>query len=170
VAGSETVAVATTAFGRLGGVICYDLDSPRYLRNAGREQIDVLMAPSGDWPAIKQIHARMAVMRAVEQGFSLVRPANHGLTLAADHQGRILATMDHYATSERQMAASIPAQGSRTLYTRIGDVLPWTCLALSVLFAAALVRPSLASLVAWRIGRRGAAVEAGGSTRIGRVA
>ncbi len=157
VPGSKTVAAAATPFGRLGGVICYDLDSPRYLRDAGRQRIDVLLAPSGDWPAIKDVHARMAVMRAVEQGFSLVRPANHGLSLAADHQGRILATMDHYATSDREMAASVPAQGSRTIYTRIGDLLPWTCLALCVLFAASIAWQIVASRAARELRDEGTA-------------
>jgi len=145
VAGSDEVAAAETIVGKLGGVICYDLDSPRYLRGAGRQAVDVLVAPSGDWPAIKEIHARMAVMRAVEQGFSLVRPANHGLTQAADHQGRILARMDHYTASEHQMSAWVPTQGARTIYTRIGDVLPWICLVLSVLLAGNLVWHAAAS-------------------------
>lgn len=139
VPGSEILFAQRTPFGTLGGVICYDMDSPRFLRNAGEQRIDVLMAPSGDWPSIKEIHARMAIMRAVEQGFSLVRPANHGLTLAADYQGRVLARMDHFTTSQRQMSAWVPQQGIRTLYTRIGDALPWTCLVLTGLFLFRLV-------------------------------
>lgn len=138
VAGSEAAmrhALGTTT---LGGVICYDLDSPQFMRTAGQQQIDVLMAPTGDGPTIKDIHSRMAVMRAVEQGFSLVRPANYGLTLAADYQGRVLARMDHFTTSEHQLSAWVPKNGVTTLYSRTGEVLPWLCL-LIVLAAVVLV-------------------------------
>lgn len=144
VAGSE--AAMSHAFGTttLGGVICYDLDSPQFMRTAGQQQIDVLMAPTGDGPTIKDIHARMAVMRAVEQGFSLVRPANYGLTLATDYQGRVLARMDHFTTTDHQLSAWVPRDGVTTLYSRTGDVLPWLCLLFVALAAArvAIVRLS----------------------------
>lgn len=139
VPGSEIMFAEETPLGTLGGVICYDMDSARYLRKAGEQGIDVLMAPSGDWSAIKEIHSRMAIMRAVEQGFSLVRPANHGLTAAADYQGRVLARMDHFTNSDRQMSAWVPRRGAETLYTRLGDALPWTCLVLSVYVLMRLV-------------------------------
>lgn len=140
VAGSETPFLQQTPFTNLGGVICYDMDSPRFIARAGRDGTDVLLAPSGDWPAIKEIHANMALMRAVEQGFSLVRPANHGLNVVADYQGRILARLDHYATSDRRLSAVVPSRGTTTLYQRTGDALPWACLALTVVFVALLVR------------------------------
>lgn len=145
VPGSSAVLAEDTTFGTLGGVICYDMDSPRFLRGGGRRHLDLLMAPSGDWPAIKEIHPRMAILRAVEQGTSLVRPANHGLNLAADYQGRILARLDHYTTEDRQMVAWLPRQGTSTLYTRLGDVLPWTCVILSSVFAAWLLWQTVAS-------------------------
>ena len=67
-------------------------------------------------------------MRAVEQGFSLARPANYGLTLAADYQGRVLARMDHFTTAEHQLSAWVPRDGVTTIYSRTGEVLPWLCL------------------------------------------
>ncbi|UCG86114.1 MAG: hypothetical protein JSW71_19760 [Gemmatimonadota bacterium] len=140
IGGSRTPAVHQTSFATIGGVICYDMDSPRYLRHAGREKVDVLVAPSGDWPAIKQLHPRMAVLRAVEQGFSLVRPANHGLTVAVDYQGRILGRLDHYTTSDRRMSVQVPKRGTTTVYARTGDLLPWACLALTVISLVLSVR------------------------------
>jgi apolipoprotein N-acyltransferase len=115
-----------------GGVICYDLDSPRYLQGAGAKGIDVMLAPTGDWPAIKDIHARMATMRAVEQGFSLLRPANHGISLAVDYQGRTCGRMDHYTASDYQLASLVPRKGVTTIYTKLGDILPWMCVIFSL--------------------------------------
>jgi apolipoprotein N-acyltransferase len=139
-AGSQRPFVHETASTALGGVICYDMDSPRFIRSAGRDGVDVLLAPSGDWPAIKELHSRMALVRAVEQGFSLVRPANHGLNLVTDYQGRVLGRLDHYATSDRRLSAAVPERGVTTVYQRTGDALPWLCLALTVLFLALLLR------------------------------
>jgi len=139
-AGSERPFVHKTDSTALGGVICYDMDSPRFMRSAGRDGVDVLLAPSGDWPAIKELHSRMALVRAVEQGFSLVRPANHGLNLVTDYQGRVLGRLDHYATSDRRLSAAVPERGVTTVYQRTGDALPWLCLALTVLFLALLLR------------------------------
>lgn len=139
-AGSERPVVHETAFATLGGVICYDMDSPRFLRSAGSDGVDVLLAPSGDWPAIKELHSRMALVRGVEQGFSMVRPANHGLNLVTDYQGRILGRLDHYATSDRRLSAAVPERGVTTVYQRTGDALPWICLALTVLSLALLLR------------------------------
>ena len=136
VPGSEAAMRYELGTTTLGGVICYDLDSPQFMRTAGQQQIDVLMAPTGDGPTIKDIHSRMAVMRAVEQGFSLVRPANYGLTLATDYQGRVLARMDHFTTSEHQLSAWVPKSGVTTLYSRIGDLLPWLCLLFTFLAIA----------------------------------
>ena len=105
--------------------------------------MDVLLAPSGDWPAIKELHMHMALLRAVEQGFSMVRPANHGLTVVADYQGRILGRMDHYTTSDRRLSALVPKRGTTTVYRRTGDALPWACMALTVIFLALLFRSRL---------------------------
>jgi apolipoprotein N-acyltransferase len=151
VEGSPRPLLADTDSLRLGAVICYDMDSPRYLHRARGEGIDVLLAPSGDWPAIKEIHYRMAIVRAVELGFALVRPANHGVTIAADHQGRILGRMDHYATSERRMSATVPGKGVVTVYSRTGDALPWACLAFS---AGIVVRALLLAMSGWLASRR----------------
>jgi apolipoprotein N-acyltransferase len=47
--------------------------------------------------------------------------------------------MDHYTASERMLSASVPRQGTRTLYSRIGDLLPWTCVVSSALLTATLL-------------------------------
>ena len=82
----------------------------------------------------------MALLRAVEQGFSLVRPANHGLNVVTDYQGRVLGRLDHYATSDRRLSAAVPERGVTTVYQRTGDALPWFSLGLTVFFLALLLR------------------------------
>jgi len=128
VQGDGKIRPVPSPYGRLATVICYDMDDPRLLRRAGQAKVDLMFAPTGDWQEIENIHARMARVRAVEDGFSLLRPANHGLSLAVDYQGRTLAVMDHFLTTERVMVANLPTASARTVYARIGDLFAWACL------------------------------------------
>jgi apolipoprotein N-acyltransferase len=133
---------ASTPYGRLSGVICFDADSVQLLQQAGWNHADLLLIPSNDWRAIDPWHTRMAVFRGIEQGVNLVRHTSNGLSLATDYQGRILARMDHYQTSgDRQMVAEVPTRGVRTIYSRVGDLFSWlVLLALAGLALKALRR------------------------------
>jgi apolipoprotein N-acyltransferase len=122
------VKYVVTPFGRIAAVICFDLDFPRLLAQAGRKGADILLAPSNDWRAIDPWHTQMASFRAIEQGFSLVRHTSRGLAAAFDYQGRVLAVMDHYQATDRTLVAQVPVRGVRTVYSRVGDLFAWLCL------------------------------------------
>jgi apolipoprotein N-acyltransferase len=117
-----------TPYGRLSSVICFDADFPQLLGQAGRLGTDLLLDPSNDWKAIDPWHTRMASFRAIEQGFNLVRHTSQGLSAAFDYQGRQLAAMDHYATTNRVLVAQVPVRGTRTIYALLGDWFAWVCL------------------------------------------
>lgn len=117
-----------TPYGRLSSAICFDADFPQLLRQAGRLGTDLLLDPSNDWKAIDPWHTRMASFRAIEEGFNLVRHTSQGLSAAFDYQGRQLASMDHYLTTDRVLVAQVPTQGTRTLYALLGDWFAWICL------------------------------------------
>jgi apolipoprotein N-acyltransferase len=67
----------------------------------------------------------MAVFRAIENGVSIVRQADNGLSMATDPHGRVLAQVDHFTSSERVMVAQVPTQGVSTLYPVVGDMFGW---------------------------------------------
>jgi apolipoprotein N-acyltransferase len=127
--GEGRIPVADTPYGRIGSAICYDLDFPALIRQAGRGGVDIMLDPSWDWRAIDPLHTEMAVARAVENGFSLVRQTPEGLSVAVDYQGRVLAAMDHFRTEDRMMIADVPTRGTRTPYALLGDWLAWLCAA-----------------------------------------
>ena len=130
-------------WGRLTGAICFDMDFPHVIRKAGLEGADIMIVPSSDWAAIDPMHTRMAIYRAIENGCAVVRQVNQGLSAAADHQGRILAAADYYMTINHAMVAQVPIGGSRTIYSRIGDLLAWLCLlGLFVSIGMAVVAPA----------------------------
>jgi apolipoprotein N-acyltransferase len=86
-----------------------------------------LLVPSNDWKEIDPWHSHMARFRGIEQGFNMVRHASSGLSLAADYQGRILSSMDHYTTTDRALISYVPTRGVHTVYSRIGDAFAWLC-------------------------------------------
>jgi apolipoprotein N-acyltransferase len=130
---------AETPYGNLAGVVCFDMDFPVLLKQAGRLNTDLMLVPSNDWEAIDPWHSHMARYRAIEQGFNMVRHASNGLSLAADYQGRVLATMDHFTTVDRVLISQVPTRGVRTVYSRIGDSFAWMC-AIGLVACAVLAR------------------------------
>ena len=120
--------LADSPYGRLGNAICFDLDFPGMVRQAGRGRADIFLGPSDDWQALDPSHAHDAAFRAIENGFSLVRQASGGLSTAVDYEGRVLAASDYYATDQQVMVADVPTHGVHTIYATIGDLFAWLCI------------------------------------------
>jgi apolipoprotein N-acyltransferase len=114
--------------GRMVGAICYDMDFPSLMAQAGADRADIVISPAGDWQAIDPRHTEMASFRAVEEGFNLARQTNQGLSAAYDYEGHQLAHMDQYQAEDLTMVAQLPTRGVRTLYSLLGNWLAWVCL------------------------------------------
>ncbi len=133
--GDGIIHTVDSEHGRVGAAICFDMDFPGHLQQAGRAGTDILLVPSNDWADIDPWHTHMARFRAVEQGVNMIRHTSSGLSVATDYQGRVLASMDHYTTDARNMVAHVPTRGTRTIYSRVGDLFSWICMAGFVLLA-----------------------------------
>ena len=130
VIGDGIIPVVSTPFGKVSSVICSDMDSPFHLRQqAVQAGIDIMLAPSWDWREIDPLHTWMTAFRGIENGFSVVRQTNDGLSQATDYQGNILASMDHFTTQEHVMISQVPTKGVTTIYSQVGDLFAWLCLA-----------------------------------------
>lgn len=123
--GEGRIPTHDSPYGRIAAAICFDLDFPGYIRQVSQSESDILIAPFGDWETIKGLHARMAAFRAVENGFSLIRPARGGLSTAVDPYGRELAEMDEFTAEQRVMVAQVPVSGVHTIYSILGDWFAW---------------------------------------------
>ncbi len=125
----------TTPYGRLAGSICYDMDFPAMIRQAGRAGADIMLVPAHDWRELGDLHADLAVLRAVENGFSLFRPNNDGVSVATDYLGRTIAKMDYFAAEDPVVVAHLPTRGVWTVYPRAGDVFAWIIITLFVVLS-----------------------------------
>lgn len=139
VRGDGQLPLVETPHGRLTVAICYDLDFPWLLRQAGRQRAELLLAPASDWREIGALHHASAVCRAVENGLPMVRATRWGLSTVVDAEGRVLARQDHFAGNERLLVAEVPVTHHPTRYARSGDYLAWLCVA------------AVGAVAAWRL-------------------
>lgn len=123
--GAYSLQTADTPYGTLSGIVCWDADYPMTVRQAGKQNTDILLVANGDSPGHFKEHAQMAVFRAIENGVSLVRQDGRGLSLATDPYGRILAMVETDKAGEPVMTAQVPTQGVFTIYPIIGDLFGW---------------------------------------------
>jgi apolipoprotein N-acyltransferase len=105
--------------------ICKDMDFPRTILGDGKLGIRLMGVPAGDFGKDAWLHARMAIMRGVENGFALVRAANEGLLTASDAEGRVIQRKTAASSGMTVLLAEIPLGTGATLYTRIGDTFSW---------------------------------------------
>lgn len=120
--------------------ICMDMDFAQTLRKEAARGVRLMAVPGGDFVRDAWIHGRVAVMRGVENGFALVRPAYHGLVLASDAEGRVVAEKTAAPTGLTMIVTNLAPGPGPTLYTRIGDVFPWGCIAASLAMAGYALR------------------------------
>lgn len=99
------------------------------MRRAGAADAGILLVGANTWEGIKEMHARNAVFRAVENGSALFRQVSRGRANAVDHQGRVLATTDYFTSEQQAMVAYVPRECVATVYSRIGDTFAWLCAA-----------------------------------------
>lgn len=109
-----------TEYGVISAAICFDLDFPRYLKQA--KGSDMLLAPSNDWKEINPVHTHMAKFRAIEQGFNFIRQTSSGLSMGTDYTGKTISEMDHFTTQNKVLITQLPTKGTITLYSTIGDI------------------------------------------------
>jgi apolipoprotein N-acyltransferase len=141
VPGDGNVPTVQTPYGRLSNVICFDADFPSTDRQAGQAGADIMLVPSNDWGEIDPYHTQLITFRAIENGYSLVRPTSYGLAMTVDYEGHVLAASDYFTPNPQVMVAYVPMQGVRTLYATIGDLFAWLSLAgLVVLIGVAIAR------------------------------
>jgi len=125
--------------GRFSVLICFESIFPRLARRFVQRGAEFLVNITnddwfGDTPAAAQ-HAAMAVFRAVENGVSVVRCANSGISGLVDPYGRILARTPLFERLEVVVAVPVPLSG--TLYRRTGNAFLWICAAGMVVYLVA---------------------------------
>jgi apolipoprotein N-acyltransferase len=132
-----------TPYGRIASPICFEMEFHRYIRQVGQNDVDILIVP-GDEPSKGNaiFHTELSMLRAVENGCSMLRTTLEGLTMGADYQGRVLSRMNFYTVlRDRAVITQLPVHGTRTIYARFGDWFAYGCILLTLcLMSSGFVR------------------------------
>lgn len=120
--------------------ICYEIIYPDFVRrrvNAGANLL-VNVTNDGWWGRSNGPfhHAAMARMRSIENGVSLARCANSGISMLVDPVGRIICTKGLYKRAV--LTGAIPYDRIDTFYSKFGDWIIRTSLIIVILAIANL--------------------------------
>ena len=115
---------------RWGVAICKDMDFAPLSRKYGEAGVALMLVPGWDFNVDRSWHGHIAVMRGVEDGFSLVRAAKDGFLTVSDDRGRVVAETRSDAAPFATLLASVPAVHSTTIYLLFGDWFGWLAFAL----------------------------------------
>jgi apolipoprotein N-acyltransferase len=137
--GDGQVAWMDTPWGRIGVAICFDYDFPALIRQAGRAGIDIMINLADDTPAIDPLHPNMAIPRAIENGFAMIRPTQGARSIAVDGYGRTLAVQEATHPA-RHFAVDLPTTKVPTIYPHLGDLLAYLAMAGLVLVTVRATR------------------------------
>lgn len=116
-----TITVLKQPSGVWGIQICKDMDFPTLSRHYGAKGVGLLLVPAWDFTLDGWLHGRMAALRGVESGFTIVRAAKQGVLTVSDDRGRILAQQDAATVPFASLVATAPVRHDNTLYVRWGD-------------------------------------------------
>lgn len=115
--------------------ICYEVTYPALAREAVLNGSELLTTITNDaWYGESSAafqHFEMAMMRAIEQGRYLARSANTGISGIIDPYGRVLVRTNLFETVAVVGEARFVQE--KTLYARIGDLVAYLAIAITVL-------------------------------------
>jgi apolipoprotein N-acyltransferase len=119
---------------RVSTAICYEVIYPNLMRRFVLDGSELLTTITNDaWygrSSAAYQHWEQASMRAIEQGRYLARAANTGISGFVDPYGRVLARTDLFEPAV--VVRDVRFITARTVYSRIGDLVAWLSLALTV--------------------------------------
>lgn len=129
VPGDGKVPHINTPYGTIAPAICNDANFPGFIHKTAKEKADIFLVPALDWKEITPILFKIPVFRAIENGFSMIRSTGAGLSVAVNHLGQPLAVKNYFTTDESMMISHVPVNGVTTIYSKIGDLFAWLCIA-----------------------------------------
>ncbi len=120
--------------------ICYEVIFPSLIRRFVQDGSELLTTITNDaWygrSSAAYQHWDQAAMRSIEQGRYLARAANTGISGFVDPYGRVLEKTDLF--HDAIVVGDLRFIQERTIYSRIGDLVAWLSLGLTI--AALAVR------------------------------
>jgi apolipoprotein N-acyltransferase len=119
--------------------ICYEVIYSSLIRAFVNNGSELLTTITNDawygWSSAAYQHWQQASLRSIEQGRYLARAANTGISGFVDPYGRVMQQSNMFQSAV--MAEDIRFITERTIYSRIGDVVGWLSVAVTIAALAA---------------------------------
>ena len=125
---------------RTAVAICRDMDFPAMLKSDAILHPSLFAVPAWDFDRDRWGHARLAIMRGVENGFAVARAAKDGLLTLTDAYGRLMAIKPSESGGMVMLVGDLQRGPGETSYATIGDTFAWACLGLGLLLLGWTVR------------------------------
>jgi apolipoprotein N-acyltransferase len=123
-----------------GVAICKDMDFASPARLYGEAGAGLMLVPAWDFVVDGSWHGHIAVMRGVEDGFSIARAAKNGFLTVSDDRGRIVGEVSSSSAPFTTLLVDVLSAHSRTVYQVLGDWFAWVAIALLVFVLLQMVR------------------------------
>jgi apolipoprotein N-acyltransferase len=120
--------------------ICKDMDFSSPARLYGVAGTGLMLVPAGDFVVDRTWHGHIAVMRGVEDGFSVVRTARKGFLTVSDDRGRILGEVRSSSAPFATLLVDVPSDHRWTVFQLLGDWFAWAAIALVIATLIQLIR------------------------------
>lgn len=123
----------------MGVAICKDMDYDSYIRQY--RNVQLMTIPAWDFVKDDWLHSRMAIIRSVEEGFSMVRAARQGRLTINDRYGRVLAEKNSSNGNPCVLIGEVPvAPTPLTFYGRFGGWFGGVILVVLIFFMFLIIR------------------------------
>ena len=109
-----------TKIGKISTVICYDINYPMFINSLSRNNLDILLVPSWDYPGVDEFQSKEARYKAIEGGFNLIKNTANGVVIASDYKGRIITYFSGENCQDYFIISELYKHGIKTLYSCIG--------------------------------------------------
>jgi apolipoprotein N-acyltransferase len=137
----EDQTIFESSAGRFGSLICFESTFSGYSRDYVRLGADFLVNITNDgWFGGARgplQHSESAVLRAVENGVTVLRAANTGISMMIDPAGRVVESID--LDTEGMLLVPVYTLPGQTPYTRWGQKIFLGMAVLNIIFTAARV-------------------------------
>jgi apolipoprotein N-acyltransferase len=128
-----TLTVLSRPKQKWGVAICKDMDFESPARLYGEAGTGLMLIPAWDFVVDGIWHGHIAIMRAVEDGFSIARAAKNGFLTVTDDRGRILGEVSSSSAPFATLLVEVPAAHNSTVYQLLSDWFAWVAIALLAL-------------------------------------
>jgi apolipoprotein N-acyltransferase len=123
-----------------GVAICKDMDFASPARLYGKADVGLMLVPAWDFVVDGSWHGHIALMRGVEDGFSVARAAKGGFLTVSDDKGHILGEVASDSAPFATLLVDVPAEHSWTVYQLLGDWFAGLAIALLMLAVLQMAR------------------------------